>query len=87
MKFQITMKTPNVLDHALGRAREELLHSDDEEDDMPIVDHISEEKREEIFSMYDEMKSTAEKWIRHGEYVTLEFDTESGGCTVVPVRK
>lgn len=88
MKFSVTMKTPDVLDYAMKNARQDLLESrglNDEDyptiEDLPEVDYIA------VSELYDTMKNTAEKWIRHGEYVTLEFDTETGACIVLPAKK
>jgi hypothetical protein len=39
--------------------------------------------------MFNEMKEPmqefASRWVKYGEYITIEFDTEAGTATVVPV--
>lgn len=35
---------------------------------------------------FDEIKALANRWFKHGEYLTVEIDTESETCTVVPVK-
>ncbi len=34
----------------------------------------------------DEIKETARKFVTYGEYITVEFDTETQTATVVPAR-
>ncbi len=36
------------------------------------------------FAQLDEAKATAEKFVRNGEYVTIEFDTETQTAKVLP---
>lgn len=43
------------------------------------IEDLSEEEREEA-------KETARKFIEYGEYVRIEFDTETKTATVLPVR-
>lgn len=33
-----------------------------------------------------EMKKATLPWVQWGEYITVEFDTESGEATVVPAK-
>lgn len=34
----------------------------------------------------DELKEVADKFIKHEEYITVEIDTDTKTCTVVPVK-
>lgn len=43
------------------------------------IDHLSYEEKVEA-------KEAAEKFIEYGEYVRIEFDTETKTATVLPVR-
>ena len=56
MKFQLTFKTPDVLDQ-LGEVLEE--------------------------NERDEAAVTAKKYLRYGEYLSVEFDTETQDATVI----
>jgi hypothetical protein len=41
------------------------------------LEDIAEDDREEV-------RQACEKWVRYGEYITVEVDTEAGTCTVIP---
>lgn len=79
MKFRVTFKTPDVLDSALSDAWSEAHCEDHEYRDAGCSACIdaSEESRHQV-------KELAEKFIEYGEYVTIEFDTETQTSTVVP---
>lgn len=34
----------------------------------------------------EEISNKISKWIRHGEYVTIEIDTDTGEAVVIPVK-
>lgn len=33
-----------------------------------------------------EIEAACAKWIRYGEYLTVEIDTETGTCTPIPAK-
>lgn len=75
MKFRITFKTPGAADYAIKEAiaREMPLNL---ADDAAVDAFISEKQ--------DELLTFILKWVKYGECVTLEFDTEADTATVVP---
>ena len=78
MKFQVTMKDPDgpyecIQDSAKASIAEIEGLSPDERESL-------EEKRAEALTR------VAGKWLKYGEYVTVEFDTEAGTATVVPAK-
>ena len=34
----------------------------------------------------DDIQDALDKWVRYGEYVTIEIDTETGEAIVIPQR-
>lgn len=74
MKFNVTMKDPDVLGDAILQAVEqEFKESTLEQDELDSVIELREEKIKEVCS----------KWFKYGEYLTVEIDTEAGTCVVV----
>ncbi len=47
-----------------------------------IISDIDSDEGEEQFA---EAKEATEKWVKYGELVTVEFNTEAGTATVIPV--
>lgn len=78
MKFRITFKDPDGVSDCVTEAVENELK------------HILREPErvrnaaEEAYS--EEINEFIETWVEYGEYLTVEFDTEEGTATVVPVR-
>ena len=84
MKFQITFKDPNgphhdvseLINDSLAALREKAPDDTALEDDG-LEESYREAKREELWGFLD-------KWIRWQEYITIEFDTETGTAVVIP---
>lgn len=74
MKFTITMKDPDGVYTSVHEAASESVEEMDFEDPDEELDIV--ERREEKINTF------IQSWIEYGEYVTLEFDTEAGTCTV-----
>lgn len=75
MKFRVTVKSPDGVYESIREAAEESVEPlglDKEE-----AEYLCE-KRQESLSEF------AAKWVKYGEYITVEFDTEAGTATVVP---
>lgn len=74
MKFQVQFKDPDVVREAAEDAAKESFPEglSDEEKEMLV------EKRTEKLTDF------TGKWIKYGEYVTIEFDTDAGTAVVVP---
>lgn len=74
MKFQVTLKDPDVLYDAINEALDEDLKGFDE-DEANAIREIRHEKLAEM----------ASKWFEYGEYLTVEIDTDEQSIRVVPV--
>lgn len=78
MKFKVTLKEPDSFHDAINFAVKKELESSftgDAEEDFLLAD----EKREEV-------NTFLEKWVRYSEYITVEFDTETGTATVLETK-
>ena len=76
MKVRLTFKTPDVVDYAI-------------EDLDPVDDQNLEdlgESEAEAEDLKDDIRRSCEKWVKNGEYLTVEIDTETGTCTPIKVR-
>lgn len=67
MNIRITFKTPDALEHAINDAIE------------AEGEKIGNSEREE---MIEEIKDMASRWIKYGECITVEIDTEEQTCVV-----
>jgi hypothetical protein len=75
MKIQITFKDPDALIDCIADGVRENF------DKGALTDEEAEaviEKREKI------AHSVASKWFKYGEYLTVEIDTDTGTCVVIP---
>jgi len=73
MIFTVTFKTPDcVQDSVTEVAIQETFNIENTDD--------REDKQNEIIR---ELKKFTEKWVRYGEYIIVEFDTEKGTCKVL----
>ena len=71
MKFQCWFKTPDAISDGIHEA------VDFDDTGKPRSD-------EEAAPFHQECYNATEKWIKYGECIMVEFDTETGTCTVVP---
>lgn len=79
MKFRITMKDPDGVYDSIddvARAHAAKVISSTELGTALDADKVREDLHEAI-------KSHTREFIEHGEYLTVEFDTEAGTATVV----
>lgn len=76
MKIRIQMKTPDALADSIEEAAHEWAAQIESLDDDERAE-LAESKREK-------WRDLAGKWFRHGEYITVEIDTDAQTCTVVP---
>lgn len=73
MKFKVTMKDPDVLHEAVFEAVKNDL--------LPLP--ISEEERELLVDgRMEKVHQACRQWFSHGEYLTVEIDTEAKTATV-----
>jgi len=75
MKIRITMKTPDVLQDAIDNAVF-ITEANQGGDEMSSA---------EVEHVRSSATLKARKWFKYGEYLTVELDTESGTCVVMPV--
>lgn len=77
-KFDLTFKTPDVTenggfyDACIDLMNERFVHGVSEEE-KPYI----------LLDMSEELKKFLGKWLKYGECVTIEFDTEAGTAKVV----
>lgn len=71
IKFEVTFKTPDAVDSAIVWNLGPRPSFDDGEDGV----------------LRDQMRRAAAKFVKYGEYVTVEFDTEAGTATVQEVGR
>jgi len=69
MKIRMTFKTPDVVEDSIQWAVREFL------EDNPKLDRGELE---------DKAALAIGKWIDDDEYLTVEVDTETGSCVVIP---
>ena len=73
MVFRVTMKDPDTLYDAIEDAIREL-HVDGLDDDE--LEDVKERRKNKV-------REICSKWFRHGEYLTVEIDTEAQSCIVI----
>ncbi len=76
MKVRVTFKTPDAVQDSVDREVER------------AVDHVYRDGAESKQEAADDLRFQAvraiSKWVKYGECVTVEFDTEAGTATVIP---
>ena len=77
MKVSITFKTPDAVSQAVDGLVEDKRAKlvDEGKWDENEAEYLAE-------CLGEEFSKKFEKWIRYGEYVTIDFDTEAGTATV-----
>lgn len=77
MKFTITMKDPDgPYDCIHDAAKSSLMNSGLSEAEQRALIDLRVEKMHEV----------TDRFFRHGEYLTIEIDTDAGTATVLPVK-
>ena len=83
MKFQLIFKTNDVIDRALSEYKNVHCETHFEyEPDCTECTHLEDAAVESI----EEIKDCAEKFIKYGELITIEFDTESQSAVAIPAK-
>lgn len=72
MKLTLTFKTPDVMEQEFG---DENLHR--------FGPTGTEEEVEKAYEVQTKAKALVEKHVSYGEYITVEFDTDTGKATVL----
>lgn len=76
MKLKITFKDPDGVYECVRDAVQETL-----------PEGLSEEEADELLeSRTENAEDALRKWIEWKEYLSVEFDTETGTATVLPAR-
>lgn len=76
MKFQVQFKDPDVVyDAARDAARENMPEGIESDEVEALLDGRTEK-----------LTDFASTWIKYGEYITVEFDTEAKTCVVIPTK-
>lgn len=73
MKIRITCKTPDCLDDAI----EEAISNE------RGIEEIPNEEDEGELDQKEELHAICSRWVRYGEYVTIEIDTEKNTAVVL----
>lgn len=76
MRIKVTLKDPGTLRNAIAEALAEAT--------FPSLNEAEAARVRELRS--DQVHRFASRWFRHGEYLTVELDTEAETCLVVPIR-
>ncbi len=79
MKLYLTFKTPDVLREAAKEKADDVVEEQNQDNNLSPDD--ADELRHETFHKFMKL---GRKFVRDGEYVTLELDTDAETCTVVP---
>jgi len=77
MKFTVTFKDPDGVDISLEDVADNFVA-----DNHDLERLLPEEIRDLIADKKAELGKIVSPWVRSGEYVTLEFNTEDGTVTV-----
>ena len=77
MKFNISFKTPDAVEHAINEEMDEWANNEREKDmnEEEVIQDMIDDKIEEFTKFMDQ-------WIQYGENITIEFDTEANTATV-----
>lgn len=76
MKFRVQMKDPDGAYESISSAVEESMWDVQDEDERGALKEVRRGK----------LTKAASKWLRYGEYLSVEIDTEAGTCTVLPAQ-
>lgn len=79
MKFRIQFKDPDGVYDSI-----------DEEATKSISDVVfldDEEREAMIQGRRESLQKFSSKWVKYGEYILIEFDTETGEASVLPANE
>ncbi len=78
MKIRITFKDPDAPYDAIQEAAKEQVEA--------IEGLDADEKESLVEGRVESIQEKLNPWIKYGEYITVEFDTEAKTATVIPNR-
>lgn len=74
MKVEITFKDPDVVYEAVRDAVTR---------EVNAIESLDEDEKEDLIeTRVEKVNDKLDKWIKYGEYVTIEFDTDADTATV-----
>lgn len=76
MNIKITFKDPDGVFNAVTDAAAEQIAAASQDLDEEETELLEERRREKI-------NEALSRWIEHGEYLTVEFNTDTGIATVI----
>lgn len=83
MQFDISFKSPDAVYYAVEEEISQLRPPEAELEEFEGYEDPTTAWRE---AKAEELKEFVSKWVRYGENVTIEFDTEKGTATVETVK-
>lgn len=75
MRITIHLKDPDGVEDSLASAAKESVRG---------LDVSPGERTDLIESRTEENRDAVKKWVKYGEYVSIEIDTEAGTAKVLP---
>lgn len=86
MKFRINFKDPDGVHDSISEIIKDSLATLRAK--VPEEFVLEDEGFEEVYgdAKRKELEPTLDKWLRYNEYITIEFDTETGTATVIPAK-
>jgi hypothetical protein len=83
MKFRLDFKDPNALD--LYKVANDVLFADKDEEWMEAFGNLNAiQRKEALEDVRLSIQEFLEQWMRHHEYITVEFNTDTKTAMVVP---
>jgi hypothetical protein len=83
MIFTLTFKTPDVIDQAYDQVNYDPQTQCDCEDICVDCSRLIEQAEDNK----NEISSFSKKFVEYGECITIEFDSDLGTATVLPVKR
>lgn len=85
MKFQVTFKSPDGVSDSIDQAAlDAILEGKDEDFEIAFGNLSREQRRDAIADVKEEMQEFISRWVGGGEYVTIEFNSDTKTAMVVP---
>jgi len=80
MKLYLTFKTPDVLEDAASEQASRIRDEAGEENQLD-----PDELQDVYDKAFEKLMEVGKKWVRDGEYISVEIDVDGGECIVKPV--
>ena len=78
MKIKMQLKAPDGVYESIREAAEKQVSE--------MTGLRDSEKESIIENRHEEISEQLKEWIEYGEYITIEFDTETGTATVLSIK-